>query len=51
MKENDIIRKLVKQHGEKDILDWAAKENVKPTYNAALYWLSEVKKVTGEIRL
>lgn len=31
MKENDIIRKLIKQHGEKDFLDWAAKENVKPT--------------------
>lgn len=51
MKENDIIRKLIKKHGEKDFLDWAAKENVKPTYNAALYRLIEVKKMTGEIRL
>lgn len=51
MKENDIIRKLVEKHGEKDFFDWAAKENVKPTYNAALYWLIEVKKMTGEIRL
>lgn len=45
------IERLIEKYGTEEFLSWAKDNGITPTYNAALYWLVEVKGMTGEIRI